>query len=483
MSEEFINQAKQEAMEAVENQRRQYELTGFAYCAADQLFYEKETRIGYEQNALNALIPRDSWEVELVPGRNGSLREVKIKPSSSIARIERGTVVEGTAWWPGMPPIIHDIIVKDGADYPAPGCRILNMYEAPRHHAQGNAAMAGVWVSHLKTLYPEDAELMLDYFAHTVQHPEIKINFGLVLIGEQGIGKDSALLPVRAAVGERNCAEISPDDLFSQYNNWAASVLLIINEARPAAEDFKATHFYELLKTLTAAPPNWLRMNEKYGRQRYARNLMRVIITTNDLLSLYVPENDRRLHFAQSKLSSKWAEKGYFDDLHKYFEAGGLSHVYAYLRQRDISKFDPKQKPAANDAFKSVSASWNAPVHDPLADVLDELGWPDVFFGGELLNVEVAAFDNKDEVKLILRSSRKLAAKMDRLGYEPRQAPEKSNGWKFSKSGKTFRSRVAFVKKDFAGNVEAEVQRRGDEIAANGRAARPKVVKLELAKS
>lgn len=478
MSEEFLDKAVEDAKATIEEQRTQYKLADFIFDAETNEYCNLEDYKRYNKDGINSLIPRDNWEIELVPGRGGSVREIAIKPSSSIARMERGTVVEGSTWWPGMPKIIEDVVITSEGEDKAKGRRLFNTYKAPQHHQKGNVALAGLWIEHLRKLWPNDVEVLLDYFAHTVQHPEVKINFGIVLLGEQGIGKDSALLPVRLAVGSRNCKEVSPDHLFSQYNSWAASVLLIINEARPAVEDFKATHFYELLKTLCAAPPDWIMRNGKYESQLYVRNLMRVIITTNDPLSLYVPENDRRLHFAQSELQSKWAAPEYFKQLHDYYEAGGADSVYAYLLDRDISKFDPKQKPASNESWKSVVASWNTPVNDPLSEVLDELGWPDVFFGGELLNAEVAAFDNKDEVRLLLKSSRKLAGKMNAHGYLTKQAPDRQCGWQWHENGKRFKSRIAFVKKGFSGDVEAEIERRGREITSNGRAAKQKTVRL-----
>jgi hypothetical protein len=48
-----------------------------------------------------------------------------------------------------------------------------------------------------------------------VQHPGDKINHALVLGGEQGIGKDSTLEPVKRAVGPWNFHEVSPTHLLA----------------------------------------------------------------------------------------------------------------------------------------------------------------------------------------------------------------------------------------------------------------------------
>ena len=469
----------EELEEKVAKQRKQYKLSDFVYDASEERYWDKEALVSYSKDAVNALVPQDEWEQQEVPGRNNSVRLVSIKPSSSIARVERDSVVEGNTWWPGKPRIIEDIIVTDSGDVRAKGRRILNTYIEPHLGANGNPKMALPWVNHVKTLWPDDYEILLDYFAHLIQKPHEKANYGIILLGAPGIGKDTALEPVRWAMSERNCREISPDLLFTSYNSYADSLLLVINEARPTEHEFKATDFYEKMKVLCAAPPDWITINGKYERQRYVRNLMRVIITTNDALSIYIPEDDRRLHFAQSKLPQGWHEEGYFTHLYEFFNAGGNAHVIAHLRERDISKFNPKQKPKANAAWSNVSAAWHSPVSSPLADIVDDLGWPDVFFGNELLQSEVAAFDNKDDMRQLLRSSLKLAREMSKLGYETIRAEDKATGWLWSVDGKRFKARVAFVKKSYAGDVKETIDARGKEIAERGKAMKNQVPRFK----
>ncbi|MBU1222304.1 MAG: hypothetical protein KKA22_03995 [Gammaproteobacteria bacterium] len=490
--DEHIAALKVEAAAKKKGQRTQYHHEDFVFDAQSERYWNLEDFTNVSREVVNTMIPKDEWYTRDVPRANGAgFRTVPIKPSEFIARIENDKVVEGVAWWPGLPRIIKDILVVNGEEKHVKGRRTLNTYLRPQHHATGDPAKADVWIEHVRKLYPEEADVLLDYFAHTVQHPEVKINFGLVLIGESGIGKDMMLTPVKRAVGEHNTQDVTPKEITSQFTGWKKCVLLTINEARSADSDFKATDFYELLKELCAAPPDWLQTNPKYGKQETVRNLLRVVITTNHALALYVPEDDRRLYFAKSKLPEKWADSEYFYKLASYYEAGGNDHVYAYLRQRDISKFDPKRHPAPNAAHMAATASWNQAVNDPLMDVLDELKWPDVFFGAEILSCDVASFDNRDEVMRLLKSSRQLAMRMSKLGYEQHSSPDKNNGWQYcSPSKKPYRVRVAFVKHGYTGDWEAERDRRGREIAANGNnkatpperdfeAARPKVVPIK----
>ena len=90
-----------------------------------------------------------------------------------------------------------------------PGATVFNLYLPPRIE-RGDASKAGTWLDLLEYLYPDDVKHILDWLAHRVQRPHEKINHALVLGGQQGIGKDTLLEPVKHAVGPWNFAEVSP---------------------------------------------------------------------------------------------------------------------------------------------------------------------------------------------------------------------------------------------------------------------------------
>jgi hypothetical protein len=108
--------------------------------------------------------------------------------------------------------------------------------------------------------------------AHRVQRPHENINHALVLGGKQGIGKDSMLEPVKHAIGSWNFAEVSPQNVLGNFNGFLKSVMMRISETRDLGEvdRFK---FYDHAKTLTAAPPDVLRVNEKNLREHYVPNV------------------------------------------------------------------------------------------------------------------------------------------------------------------------------------------------------------------
>lgn len=96
-----------------------------------------------------------------------------------------------------------------------------------------------------------------------MQRPDEKLNHALVLGGEQGIGKDTLLEPVKRAVGPWNFADVSPQEVLGTFTEFRRSVILRISEARDLGE-FDRFGFYDHTKTLIAAPPDVLRVNPKY---------------------------------------------------------------------------------------------------------------------------------------------------------------------------------------------------------------------------
>ena len=187
------------------------------------------------------------------------------KTTSATAWLDIHRPVEQVTWSPGQPQRIENRLVSDGGWIDRPGCACFNLYRPPQI-VPGNANEAGPWLDHVYRVYPADAERIIEWLAHRRQRPHEKINHALVFGGLQGIGKDTILEPVKAAVGPWNFVEAQPAHLFGRFNGFAKAVILRINEGRDLG-DADRYGFYDRLKTYTAAPPDVLRVDEKNQRE------------------------------------------------------------------------------------------------------------------------------------------------------------------------------------------------------------------------
>lgn len=430
--------------------RRTRALTDFRYDEQQGKYWDTTTGILLAAPSVDGAIPHAEWPTRL--DRNGEPRPVK--PSIAINDVDTGLTVEGSTWWPGKPRIIEHLVVTERGTQEMKGACTYNSYIAKGRPKRPRNS-ADPWLNHIRKLWPEEEEHehFFDWAAHMVQRPHEKTNHGIVLAGRFGIGKDTALLPLRNAVGEWNTAEVAPDAIVQQYNGYVKSTLLVINEVRPHDEDFKASNFYNLLKPLLAAPPAMLPMNLKYANTIYVRNLMRVVLTTNEPLTMFIPEDDRRLFVMTSPLGDPKTtddfESGYFDKLYLWLNQGGIDDAAEWLWQRDLSRFDPNAPPKMTAGKAQIIASATQVRRTLIDDVIESFlekvhpeGPPEVIFHRDLSDFVNACrlFDSAEKVLAAL-NAKNFHYKMADRGYS---ICKNQNGGEWR--SKNFRSRVAFVR-------------------------------------
>jgi hypothetical protein len=208
-----------------------------------------------------------------------------------------------------------------------------------------------------------------------VQKPDEKINHALVLGGNQGIGKDTILEPVKRAVGPWNFKETTPTKIMGRFNPHLKSVVLRISEARDLGE-FDRFKFYDHTKNFIAAPPDVLEVDEKNLREHYIVNVVGIIITTNHKSNgIYLPADDRRHYVAWSNFDKTMFDEAYWNKIWQWYEAGGLEIVADYLMNFDLKAagFNPKAPPPQTEAFWEIVSASNAPEDAEMADALDAL--------------------------------------------------------------------------------------------------------------
>jgi hypothetical protein len=222
-----------------------------------------------------------------------------------------------------------------------------------------------------------DAEHIIKWCAHRVQHPEIKINHALVLGSEKhGIGKDAMLEPVKRAIGPWNFGEVNPQQLLGRFNGFLKKVILRVNEARDLG-DINRFQFYDHTKLYTASPPDVLRIDEKYMSEHNILNCVGLILATNyKATGIYLPAEDRRHYVAWSNMGPEDFADGYWNKLFSWYNEGGDRHVTSFLKEFDLSGFDPKVPPPKTQAFWDIVDANRSPIDSQLADVLDGLGNP-----------------------------------------------------------------------------------------------------------
>jgi hypothetical protein len=380
----------------------------------------------------------------------GKDRDGKDKEISATRWLDQNASVEQMTWAPGEPELIRNRLFKDDGWLERPGATVLNLYRPPCVvPKQGNV---GPWLEHVHAVYPDEAEHIIKWCAQRVQWPAVKINHAIVLGGEQGVGKDTILEPVKQAVGPWNFQEVSPRQVLGRFNPHLKSVILRISEARDLGEVDRFA-FYDHLKAVIVAPPDALRIDEKNLREHTIPNIVGVILTTNHKTGgIHLPPDDRRHYVAWSDLPAGHFPPEYFARLYRWYEHGGNEIVADYLLNLDISDFDPKAPPPKTEAFWAMVNSSRPPEAAEMADRLDALGNPAVVTLDEL---RAGATEDFKAWLCDRRSSRAIPHRLEDCGYEAVRNPDAKDGlWRING-----RRQVIYARKELSAQEKQRAAR------------------------
>lgn len=318
------------------------------------------------------------WSAQFVDKRLGKIGTMK-----ASEWVARNRSVEGITWVPGEPQLITDRLIVKGGWIDHPSARLFNLYQPPQING-GDPAQAQRWVDLVDFVYPETSGHIIQWFAHRVQFPGVKINHALILGGSTRVGKDTIIEPLRYAVGYPNSAAISPTVLLGRFNGFFETVVLIVSEARDLGE-VNRYQLYEHLKSVIAAPPETILIDKKNLHEYAIPNRVGIIFTTNHKDGLYLPPDDARHHGNWSPRTKDDFPEGFWRDFWTWYADGGFAHVASYLRDVDVSLFNPKAPPPHTEAFRDMVDAGRSPEAGEMADIVEHAGWPKAICPTQLL--------------------------------------------------------------------------------------------------
>jgi hypothetical protein len=427
-----------EQPKAAARRRRSVWFPDFVAYMPSHNYIFKPTREPWPGGSVDAVLPK----VKVGVDKYG--KDIKIR---ACQWLDQNQAVEQMTWAPGREMLIKDRLVADGGWIEKRGVTVFNLYRPPSIKP-GVASKASRWIDHVRKVYPESADHIIKWLASRVQRPEIKINHAIVLGGNQGVGKDTILEPVKNAIGPWNFSEVSPTQMMGRFNGFIKSVILRISEARDLGDGDRFS-FYEHTKPVIAAPPDVLRVDEKNLREHAVFNVVGVIITTNNKSNgIYLPADDRRHYVAWSDLERAAFDEDYFPSLYGWFaDGGGDRHVAAYLREFELAGFNPKAPPPQTPAFWEIVDSGRAPEDAEMGDTLDRLGNPDAVTLRHL--AANAASEEFSEWLNDRKNSRQIPHRLEQCGYVAVRNEAADDGrWKLSGKRQTVYAKKALSIKE-----------------------------------
>lgn len=210
-------------------------------------------------------------------------------------------------------------------------------------------SMAEPFLAHVGWLFGEEANPFLDWLAHVEQAPGVLPHFGWLHIAKaHGMGRNwlsgvlERIWPRRVAAAFDLSGTLS-----TSYNGRLAGRNLAIVDEIDEGNSGKAYQNAQKLKQLVTESTRHI--NPKYGRQYEEFNSCRWLVFSNSQAALPLEDRDRRFWVVSSKDSPK--AEGYYRELYSLLEDEKLIASVAHmLGQRDISGFNPGQRPPLSEA-------------------------------------------------------------------------------------------------------------------------------------
>lgn len=170
---------------------------------------------------------------------------------------------------------------------------------------------------------PTERKDVLRWTATMIARPEIRMEYGLLLVSErQGVGKttlgSSILAPL---VGTQNVGYPTESQIVqSEFNGWLANKRLCVVNEIYSGHSWKA---YNKLKS--AITDRDIEVNEKYQRSYTIENWCHVFACSNSMRALRIEEDDRRWFYPEVT-EDKWP-RDKFEYFHNWLKSGGLNII------------------------------------------------------------------------------------------------------------------------------------------------------------
>ena len=209
----------------------------------------------------------------------------------------------------------------------------------------------------------EHAGHFFDYMAYLLQFPGTKINHAILVKSCQGLGKGLMMVPIIAALGAQNCAEVGPHSLASDFNSWLDRKKLIVVDEMQTTERKNAMN---KLKTMISSPPDMLQINKKGIPEYEVPNLVSLIFFSNLDSPVLLERGDRRFFVIDSDALPLSAER--YAALVEWYGAGGVQLVARWLLSRSVAEFDARGRAPETDAKVEMTKDGRTAVEEWIED-------------------------------------------------------------------------------------------------------------------
>lgn len=216
-----------------------------------------------------------------------------------------------------------------------------------------DSRVVDLFCSHLEFLTNSETEYLhlLNYFAHLVQRPGIKLAHAVLLISHyEGVGKSLLETLFRGMLqsrrGEQYVSSVENSQVQSDYTDYMTDRLLVFVHELAAGDRWQTMNRLKSLITEERIP-----INAKYARTYYARNCANFVFFSNFADAIKVKTQTRRLFVVYHNKAPQSPE--YYAELADAFRNSWLS-IYRYLMAVDLSNFNAFERPPQTEGLRQL---------------------------------------------------------------------------------------------------------------------------------
>jgi hypothetical protein len=243
----------------------------------------------------------------------------------------------------------------------------------------------GPWLRLTRHLFDGDGD-KLRWFerwcAIQLQRPGIKLYSAVLVWGRhQGTGKSLVGYTLGRIFGE-NFKEIHTEDLYSRYNDWAASTQFVLGDevgsSSSIAHDRRLAG--DVIKRLITRET--VRVNQKYLPVFELDDAINYLFTSNHPDAFYIEPGDRR--FFVHEVTATPLTDEFYSEYDRWYRGAGAAHLFDHLLRVDLGDFNARAPAFASDDKEEMillSASdvdaWLMQLREQPYEVLETLGVTD----------------------------------------------------------------------------------------------------------
>ena len=321
----------------------------------------------------------------------------------------------------------------------AEGENIINLYTQPTWgDGVYDPEPVQVFAEFIEYLIPDKTsrEFYLDWLAAKVQDMAFRGPAILMIAPKQGTGRTTLGNMVKALLGAENVEKVPFERLTKGsegYNDWIVKPMIITDETLALGHGDNYFKIYEKLKELIDTTPSEVRINPKYGRQRFQMTYSSFMLFSNHEAAMSIAADDRRIYVIDNVDAPK--PPAYFDQLNDWLQTDWQRHVWRWLRQRDVNVPALLAPPIMNEAKEKMLEA-NKQAIDVAIDAIFK-HWPSSIISFNhilpLLQNSVHRLNLPDPTKLAMRIRQVLPHKSPVVGGADK---------KFKVDGKVMRMRL-----------------------------------------